>query len=244
MPIKLTPRLLTATRYVRGGLLCDVGTDHAYLPIYLCETGRLTPAPAATGEILAAIASDINEGPVERAAIHVAAAGFSDCIRTVRTDGLTGLEIYDPSDIVIFGMGGELIASILAAAPWVGRPGKRLILQPMTHADRLCAYLDEAGFAVVSETLSREGERIYRTICAEPAGTAVPRPHTPGERMVGRPAYRADDPEQMALYRALIEKTVKTETAARDARRRAGQPTGEADARIASLGALLTEAHS
>ena len=43
MSIKLTPRLMTAVPFVRGGrLLADIGTDHAYLPIYLCEQGILT----------------------------------------------------------------------------------------------------------------------------------------------------------------------------------------------------------
>ena len=51
MPIKLTPRLMTAVPYVRPGrLVADVGTDHAYLPIYLCEAGILTPVPAQNGE--------------------------------------------------------------------------------------------------------------------------------------------------------------------------------------------------
>jgi hypothetical protein len=40
------------------------------------------------------------------------------------------------------------------------------------------------------------------------------------------------------MYAALIDKTLKTETAARDARRRAGQLTPEADLLIASLTAL------
>ena len=49
-PIKLTPRLMTAVRYVRPGhLLCDVGTDHAYLPIWLCQTGVLPPVALPDG---------------------------------------------------------------------------------------------------------------------------------------------------------------------------------------------------
>ena len=241
MPIKLTPRLLTAVPYVRPGhLVADIGTDHAYLPIYLCETGRLIPVLAENGESLCAIAADINRGPVERADQHIAASGLTARIRTVRTDGLNGLDVYDPSDIIIFGMGGELIASILEASPWVNAPGKRLILQPMTHAEKLRAYLLSAGYAIVGETLSREGDRIYQTVCAEPAeeqgSTLVSL--TPAELAVGQASFRVADPEQKRLYRALIDKTVKTETAARDARRRAGQLTPEADLLIASLEAL------
>ena len=239
MSVRLTPRLLTAIPYVRRGrLVADVGTDHAYLPIYLCETGILTPTQTKNGDRLCAIAADINQGPVERAEQHVAAAGLTHCIRTVRTDGLTGLDAYDPDDVIIFGMGGELIASILAAAPWVGGAGKRLILQPMTHAEKLRAYLLSAGFAIVGETLSREGERIYQTLCAEPAEGREPPALSTAELAVGQASHRLGDAEQMRLYAALIDKTLKTETAARDARRRAGQGTPEADLLIASLTAL------
>lgn len=245
MSIKLTPRLMTAVPYVRPGhLVADIGTDHAYLPIYLCEAGILTPVPAGNGEMLCAIAADINKGPVERADLHIAAAGLNRRIRTVRTDGLNGLDGYAPSDIIIFGMGGELIASILEAAPWVNTVGTRLILQPMTHAEKLRAYLLSAGYAIIGETLSREGDRIYQTICAEATGqTADPDVKlSPAELAVGQASFRRGDAEQKQLYIALIDKTLKTETAARDARRRAGQHTPEADLLIASLTALRSEA--
>ena len=242
MSVKLTPRLMTAVPYVRRGrLLADIGTDHAYLPIYLCEQGRLTPVAAENGEVLCAVASDINRGPVERADQHIAAAGLTGSIRTVRTDGLNGLDAYDPADIVIFGMGGELIASILEAAPWVNREGRRLILQPMTHAEKLREYLLSAGFAIVGESLSREGERIYQTICAEPAPKEALPVLTPAELAVGQASHRATCPEQRELYAELIHRTLRTETHARDARRRAGQETSEQDELIASLTTLREE---
>ena len=243
MPIKLTPRLMTAVPYVRGGrLVADIGTDHAYLPIYLCEQRRLTPVTAKNGETLCAIAADINRGPVERADQHIAEARLTQYIKTLQTDGLTGLDAFDPADIIIFGMGGELIASILAAAPWAGGAGKRLILQPMTHAEKLRDYLLSAGFAIIGETLSREGDRIYQTICAEPAPEGyVPPTLSPAELAVGQAAYRVTDPEQKSLYAALIDKTLRTETYIRDTRRRAGQKTPEQDLLVVSLTALRNQ---
>ena len=242
MPIKLTPRLLTAVSYVRGGrLVADIGTDHAYLPIYLCEQRKLTPVTVGSGETLCAVAADINKGPVERADEHIAAARLTKYIKTVQTDGLTGLDLYDPQDIIIFGMGGELIASILAAAPWVNAAGRRLILQPMTHAEKLREYLLAAGYSIVGETLSREGDRIYQTICAEPASGAPAVNLTPAELAVGQASFRLASPEQKAMYIALIDRTLRTETAARDARRRAGQRTPEQDLLIVSLTALRNE---
>ena len=239
MSIKLTPRLMTAVPFVRGGrLLADIGTDHAYLPIYLCEQGILTPVATGNGETLCALAADINKGPVERADQHIAEAGLTTRIRTVQTDGLTGLDGYDPADIIIFGMGGELIAAILEASPWVNRAGKRLILQPMTHAEKLREYLLSAGYAIIGETLSREGERIYQTLCAEPAPKAPPQVLTPAELAVGQASYRTTCPEQKATYAELIDRTLRTEIYARDARRKAGQETPEQDALIASLTVL------
>ena len=243
MPIKLTPRLMTAVPYIRSGrLVADIGTDHAYLPIYLCEQKRLSPVTTPSGETLCAVAADINKGPVERADQHVAMAGLTKYIRTVQTNGLCGLDVYDPDDIIIFGMGGELIASILEDSPWVNRAGKRLILQPMTHAEKLREYLLSAGYTIIGETLSREGDRVYQTICAEPAPEGyVPSSLSPAELAVGQMSFRVTDSEQKALYAALIDKTLRTETYIRDTRRRAGQKTPEQDLLVVSLTALRND---
>lgn len=246
---KLTPRLMTAVPFVRPGhLLADVGTDHAYLPIYLCQAGILTPVPVPPeAELplpsgterpaaLCAVASDINQGPVDRATVHIRAAGLSGSILPLRTDGLHGLEAFRPRDILIFGMGGELIASILDAAPWVMSPGIRLVLQPMTHPEKLRAWLFDHGFRLVGETLSREESRIYQTVCAE---------YRPGEPLpdgARRPAclmtgtsYPA---EQTALHLDLVRRTAATHTASRAARAGAGQDVSDEDALLADLAAL------
>ena len=158
---RLDHRLATVPPFVRpGAVVADVGTDHAYLPIVLVGSGCATRA----------VASDIHQGPIERAAQHVAEYGLSDRIDTVLTDGLEGIRPYAPTDIIIFGMGGELIARILSDAPWVKDTGIRLILQPMTHAECVRTYLAEQGFALVDEVLSRESGKIYQTIVAEYTG--------------------------------------------------------------------------
>lgn len=154
------PRLLSALPYLtRGGKCVDVGTDHAYLPIYLVKEGIVSHA----------MACDINEGPLLSAREHIAASGLSDRIGTLRTDGLQGLCDYAPDDVLIFGMGGELIIRILSDAPWVKSKSIGLILQPMSRAHLLRRYLSENGFAILGETLSRSG-RIYQTIYARYTG--------------------------------------------------------------------------
>lgn len=159
-PPRLSERLLAVSGYVRdGAFVADVGTDHAYLPIYLC----------AQNKISGAIASDINEGPIDRARINVSEYGLCEKISLCLTDGLSGIESYSPSDIMICGMGGELIVKILSEADWVKRDGIRLILQPMTHADKLRKYLCEVGFLIIDESIVKE-DRSYQIICAEYTG--------------------------------------------------------------------------
>ena len=234
--IKLTPRLQSAVDYVRPGhLFADVGTDHAYLPIYLCQTGRLTPVPVSDGSRLCALASDIHQGPVDRAAAHVATAGLSDCIRTLRTDGLSGLDVYRPTDIAIFGMGGELMVSILEAAPWTRSPAVRLILQPMTHPEKVRAFLLGTGFTLVGETLSREGQRIYQTLCA--CGSAAdslpvrPESLSPAELLTGFSYPESQRP----LHLSLIDRQLSSAATRRKARAMAGQDVSGEDALLEDL---------
>lgn len=230
--IHLSPRLMCAVKYVRPNiLLADVGTDHAYLPIYLCQKRILSPVTAKNGQALAAIASDINKGPTQRAEQHIRAEGLGGVIQTVCTNGLTGLDIYDPGTVIVFGMGGELIVSILEAASWIQKPGVRLILQPMTHPEKVREALPAMGFAVTGESLCAEGDRLYQIICADydPAGAV--RPKNPAEALTGH-LY---PPEERKLHRRLIEQAIKKESRARNARNLAGQGTTESDILLASL---------
>ncbi len=157
---KISKRLLAAADFARpSSFIADVGSDHAYLPIYLC----------ALGKIRGAVASDINEGPVARAKINIASQHLQRKITALHTDGLSGIESYAPDDIFICGMGGELIASIIGAAPWTKNKNIRLILQPMTHAEKLRRFLNDEGYAIIGEKIIKE-DKLYTVICAEYCG--------------------------------------------------------------------------
>ena len=167
-------RLLSAVSYLtRGGRCIDVGTDHAYLPIYLVSEGIVSHA----------MACDINQGPLDSAKEHICSAGLETQIDTFLTDGLQGLEAFDADDIMIFGMGGELIIKILDEAPWVRNEGIGLILQPMSRANLLRKYLVENGFEILGETLSQSG-KIYQTIHARFCGKSDS--YTEEELLLGR----------------------------------------------------------
>lgn len=144
----------------KGASVADIGTDHAYLPIYLVKHG-ISPR---------AIACDVNEGPLRRAEVNVKAADLSEKIALKRTDGLHGLEKFMPDDVLICGMGGELIIQILAAADFIRNPDIQLVLQPMTGVEKLRIWLCENGFEIVRESLASEEERVYELICARCTG--------------------------------------------------------------------------
>ena len=150
---KLTPRLRCAANMAReGAFVADVGTDHAYLPIALCLEGR----------IRGGVASDINDGPVDRAEKNIYGYGLGEKLSVIKTDGLCGIEAYAPDDVFILGMGGELIARILSDAPWTKNEKINLCLQPMTHAEILREFLARNGYAVIDEQIVEEGARIYQ----------------------------------------------------------------------------------
>ena len=159
--LKLSKRLRAAADLVRdGSYIADVGTDHAYLPIALCLEGW----------VRGAVASDINEGPILRAREHIKEYGLDARIDTVLADGLDKISPYEPNDILILGMGGELIVNIISRASFVKDDNIRLILQPMTHPEILRRFLLDSGYSIVEETLVFEEKKVYQIICAEYKG--------------------------------------------------------------------------
>ncbi len=162
MQTNLSKRLYAAASFVReGAFVADIGTDHAYLPIYLVSRGR------ARG----AVASDINRGPYLCAKKNIEENSLSDRIATLCVGGLEGIDAYAPDDILICGMGGELIAKIIDEARWTRDGHIRLVLQPMTHSEILRKYLFDNGFTIIDEAIVLE-DKLYEVICAEYTGIA------------------------------------------------------------------------
>lgn len=150
--ISLTPRLEAVASFVRDGVrLADVGTDHGYIPSYLILKDK----------IKSAVAGDIGVMPLESAKATVEKYGLSDRIKTVLSDGLECIEPNEIDDIVIAGMGGELIVKILQNALWVKNEKYHLILQPMTHSEDVRKFLFENGFYVENEICVTEGNKVY-----------------------------------------------------------------------------------
>lgn len=154
--ISLDKRLATIAHYVRlDKTICDVGTDHAFLPCFLKQQGA---------EKL--IASDINDGPLEAARRTMEQNGI-DGISLVKSDGVKNIEFCE--DLIIAGMGGELIADIISHISFLS-DDLRLILQPMTKAEILRKSLYELGFEIIEESVVYDGRKKYVVIYARYTG--------------------------------------------------------------------------
>ena len=177
---------LTASLVRRGSRLADIGTDHAYVPVWLVGQAA---CPSA-------IATDIRKGPAERAAQTIAMAGLSDRIAVRLGDGLSPVKPEETDDIVIAGMGGENIAAILAAAPWTKDGRVHLVLQPMSKQEILREYLLTNGFALQEEHVAVTGSHLYIVMSAryEPETAAE-------QRLIPAVFYRGIfDAEEGGLY--------------------------------------------
>lgn len=194
MKTSLDARLSAVAGLVgNGAYLADIGTDHAYIPIYLAERDR----------IIHAVASDIREGPLMRAQKNIRDAGLSDKIETVLTDGLSGLERYPITDIVIAGMGGLMITSILTAADFIKKSKPRLILQPMQHIPELRRYLS-AGWKIEKETIVEEGGKLYQIICARYDG----KKRNPSDLELLLGSYHLAHKEESPLFTVLCDRQI------------------------------------
>lgn len=145
----------------RGSRVADIGTDHAYLPVALVQSGH---CPAA-------IASDIRKGPTDAARRSVSRAGLTEQIDIRLGSGLSTVAPDEVEDIVIAGMGGETIVSVLSDAPWIKDAQYHLIIQPMTRAEILRRYLWEQGFSIDRECVVSQGRHCYTVMSVNYTGT-------------------------------------------------------------------------
>lgn len=179
--IPLSPRLLCCASMLQGRIVCDVGTDHAYLPAYLITSGRCSEV----------IATDIKQGPLESAKGTLRRYHAENGVQLVLSDGFDKVNPKGITDVVIAGMGGETIRDILAAksAEFIRKRKVNLVLQPMTKAEILRAWLAENGFVMTKETAVKD-THLYTVIQAHYAGE--PQPLTEAQAYYGK--LRRSDP--------------------------------------------------
>ena len=163
--IKLTERLQKIYDQVRPGeSVCDVGTDHGYVPLALLESGR---SPNA-------IMSDISAGSLAKCKVNAEAMLPSLAPFDLRQgSGIEVLKSGEVDTVIMAGMGGMLISEILEKDYHHSHSFKRYILQPRKHVGRLRYWLLDNDFTVVHEDLAREGKFIWPILTVESFGRAL-----------------------------------------------------------------------
>lgn len=157
--VSLSHRLQEVASFVpKGARLLDVGSDHAYLPIYLLEQGLIDFA----------VAGEVIKGPYESAVANVSESGLSDQIAVRLADGLAALNDNDAIDLItICGMGGRLITDILAAGSDKLNAIKQIILQPNNCEDDLRSWLVANDFMIRAEKMVKDKHKYYEILVVE-----------------------------------------------------------------------------
>ena len=157
--MQISKRLAAVADMVTEGCrVADIGTDHAYVPIYLIKEGRS----------LKALAMDIGKGPLERAKEHIREYGLDSQIETRLSDGLAEYVQGEADSIVIAGMGGALMARILSDGAEKCAGVRELILSPQSEIFLVREWLFEHGWRIERETMLAEDGKYYTVMRAVP----------------------------------------------------------------------------
>lgn len=164
-PVQLSKRLLAAAEMVtKGNIVADIGCDHAYTSIYLCQA-EIAPR---------VIAMDVNKGPLEGAKVHVEEAQLTEKIELRLSDGLQRLAPGEADTVLLCGMGGLLMIKILSDYPLATGSLKELILQPQSEIGEVRHFLHRQGYRITKEHMLKEDGKFYVMMRAEPCKE----PHT------------------------------------------------------------------
>jgi len=185
--VALAPRLMIIAEEIarlgRREIVYDIGTDHAYLPIYLLKSGTCD----------AAAATDVSARSLERARRNAEAAGLAEKIRFYAGDGFLPIHDYQSGKIaVIAGIGGKNLTEILAGGGDRPRAASMLILQPMSGQEVLREWLFGNAYEILFERLALEGRRVYSLFFCRAAPN--PQTYTPMDLYLGKNViYKSDD---------------------------------------------------
>lgn len=143
---------MIASLVPRCSTLCDIGTDHAYVAIYLAKKEIADKI----------IAADIKKGPLLQAWKNIDAFNMGDKVETRLSDGFAQIADGEAECAIIAGMGGETIAEILENE----KGCKYFVLQMQTAHKHLREYLCTHEYVIEKEAVCREGNKMYTALLA------------------------------------------------------------------------------
>ena len=182
MPKRLSARLsLIASMVPQGAYLADVGSDHAWLPIFLVESGKIDYA----------MAIDKNTGPFMRMKSNIEASKAAFRVKPLQSDGITRLD-QGVDTLAICGLGGLLTCDILEAHPENLVNVKTIIVDPHRDLMAVRKRISELGYHIDDEAMVKE-DRIFYTVIRFVKGEPE-KPYTPNELAFGPVLMRRGDP--------------------------------------------------
>ena len=157
----LGTRLKMVYDLVQGDVLCDIGTDHAKLPVFAIKSGKCSRA----------LACDVNEGPLASARSLITKEGLLDKIKPVLSNGFKDIKQEDFESVdcfVMAGMGGELIMNIISERKTDGF----MVLQPQSAFYELVDFLKQNGYSIFKQSFCTEGHRRYNAMLVKFTGVS------------------------------------------------------------------------
>lgn len=150
--VTISDRLRAITALVPAdSVVCDVGCDHALVPIFLVETGTCRQA----------IAMDVRPGPLSAATENIARRGLSKRIETRLSDGLQKLQPGEADGFICAGMGGKLTVKIMEDSFSLVKQMNWMILQPQSEIQVVRRFLRTHGFFIEREDMVLEDGKFY-----------------------------------------------------------------------------------
>lgn len=150
--MQLSKRLQCISQMIKPcRCLCDIGTDHAHIPI----------DAVSRGIAVSAIASDVRKGPCQMAAKNIQAHRLDERITVRLGSGFQTIRAGECDCAVIAGMGGNLMLQLLQEAGKIPETLQQLVIQPQNALERVRKFFYEQGYAVQQEKLVYEEGKFY-----------------------------------------------------------------------------------
>ena len=152
--MKINHRLKVLGDLVPDNSTClDVGCDHAFLDIYLTNSGRG----------IKAIASDVAEGPLEQAKQNIKREKLEGKIEVRLGNGLNTYT-NDIDTVIISGMGGRNMIGIFKNNLKKLKNIETLILSPNNYQQDVKRFLCKNGFYIDNEEFVKDKKFIYQIL--------------------------------------------------------------------------------
>lgn len=206
----ISQRLRTIAETVREGMItADIGTDHAFLPVYLLKNGICKKAYAC----------DIGEGPLQSAVFNICENNLEDSIEAIRSDGFDCVP-EDAECAVIAGMGVFTATGILERGIDRIKGMKQIVIQVNRNTDRLRKWISDHHFLIDDEKTVYENGFDYEIVSFS---SAYHEGYTEEEQLLGPVLMRKKDEAFLAYCSRRLAKNEEILKLCADDRERTAQ---------------------